>query len=247
MANKDDIESDITLELPDNITPKQFAKALTSFYKFIENAHNSIAPQQPIDLRIAVKKGSNLVGYNPTDDEHATNPRVTERISEGLARLNKDENCFEYFSADALDELDAFCKSIPNKENSSTLATAWFSGVSNPITYNIKHNVHKAIQDNFEEYGAIEGLLQGVNVHGRYEIAIYEPLHNKKIICIAEDKELFNEAFNLFNSRVEVEGRIQYNRQGIPRLIRAEAFQRLPEDSELPPYSTTRGILKKYV
>ena len=250
MNDKKNVGSDITLEINANLSPQQFAKALTSFYSFVENVQNQVSPDKPVKMTVQVKEGSNLIEYHSKDNSHTVHPKTIDCIREELKQLDTTSTSTRYstvLNSRALYHLNVLCQIVPSYQKYDLPIKAWLNAEKIPITYNIKQNVRQAIQSAFKEYGTIEGRLQGLNSHSGYEINIYEPLHGKKIKCVSEDSELFGKAYRLFGQLVEAEGKIQYDERGIPKEILVEKFNQLKEENELPSYLETKGILKKYV
>ncbi len=105
----------------------------------------------------------------------------------------------------------------------------------------------KALAGTFKEYGSIEGVLESMDSHVGYQFAIYEPLHNKKIICTKGNDDIPSQAHSLWEKRVEAEGMIKYSSEGIPCEIEVDKLSALIPISGIPNYELTRGILKDYV
>ena len=67
MATRDDIDTDLTLELDGkNVTPEKFMKAVRAFFGLVNEITRELAgPKEFIHWKVQVKDGSNLVGLMP--------------------------------------------------------------------------------------------------------------------------------------------------------------------------------------
>lgn len=134
-----------------------------------------------------------------------------------------------------------------NTKRRKTSVGLWLGKEKTNITMTVKSHVNIVLEGEFEEYGAIEGKLETLDAHDKYQFAIYEPLHLKKIVCTVDNDEVFTRAYELFGQRVEAEGYIKYTATGIPYEITVDRFNPIPEIMEKHSYKSTRGILKEYI
>lgn len=245
MAKKDDIESDITLELDGHVSPSQMAKALNALSALLNSGHKKLDPDKAMQWTIQVKKGSNLVGFYPATTP--ANPAVINNIQIGLRQLEQGIEKPDGFSDAMLHNLHTLCDVQKTKKQRNTIVRLWLNKEASNITKKMKNNLEIVLAGEFEEFGSIEGRLQTLNAHDSYEFAIYEPLHNKKIVCHVTNEQIFSEAYKLFERRVEAEGLIKYDVNGIPYEIEVERFNLLPSPPNILNYKSTRGILKAYV
>lgn len=245
MANKGDIESDITLEVNGEVSPAQFARALNALSALLNSAHRQVDPDSNIQWVLQVKKGSNLAGFNPAQGS-IVNPAVIQNLQTGISQLANGIEKPEGFTEGMMHNLRTLCEISKDTKNKKIGVRLWLKKEPSDITVTIKSNVEVALAGEFEEEGAIEGRLQILDAHDG-QFAIYEPLHNKKIVCTVENDEIFTEAYKQFEQRVEAEGLIKYNASGVPYEILVNRFNRIPEAADIPSYKETRGILKPYV
>lgn len=245
MATKDDIESDVTLELDGDVSPGQLATALNAFSALLNSGHKQIDADNTMQWSVQVKKGSNLVEFYPKNT--TVNPVVIKNIQIGLAQLQNGVDKPEGFSEGMMHNLRTLCNISKDTKKRKTSVRLWFNKEPSDITMTIRSNVSVVLAGEFEEYGAIEGRLQTLDAHDGNQFAIYEPLHFKKIVCAVKNDEVFTRAYELFEQRVEAEGLIKYSATGIPYEILVDRFNPIPEAVNVFDYKNTRGILKEYV
>ena len=181
MARKDDIESDLTLELGGDVSPVQLAKALTAFSALLTSGHKKIEPDKSIQWRVQVKKGSNLVGIYPQNGDF--NPALIDMLSHGIKQLEEGVEKPFGFDEGMLHNLKTLCDVSSGTKRRKTSVGLWLGKEKTSITMNVKSHVNIVLEGEFEEYGAIEGRLETLDAHDTYQFAIYEPLYLKKIIC----------------------------------------------------------------
>lgn len=245
MATKDDIEHDLTLELDGHVSPSQLAKALTAFSALLTSGHKKIEPDKAIQWGVQVKKGSNLVGVYP--QQGAFNPALIDNLRYGIKQLDEGVERPTGFDEGMLHNLKTLCEVSSDTKRRKTSVGLWLGKEKTNITMTVKSHVNIVLEGEFEEYGAIEGKLETLDAHDKYQFAIYEPLHLKKIVCTVDNDEVFTRAYELFEQRVEAEGYIKYTATGIPYEITVDRFNPIPEIMEKHSYKSTRGILKEYV
>lgn len=252
MATKKDITSDTTLELEGDISPNQLIKAVKAFHSLLNGSRKFHSPDKNIHWTVQVKKGCNLVEYSPKGEINSAIIQNVQRdlaqhIEQGLTQLRNGTERPEGFDTDMIRDLRTLCDVSKDKEDSKTSVRLWLNKKSSDVTMTIRSNADNILGNKFEEHGAVEGMLQMLDVHDGKEFAIFESLNRKRIKCTAESDEIFNLAYKLFDKRVEAEGLVKYDALGIPNEITVEHFSVLPQITNPDDYKNTRGILKKYV
>lgn len=246
MATKDDIESDITLEVDGDVSPGQLAKALTAFSALLNSAHKQAHPEKNMQWVIQVKSGSNLVGFYPAKGAMPVDYDAVMSIQRGLKELENGIDRPSGFTDGMMHNLRTLCDVAKNTKSKKTSVRLWIKKEASDITLTVKSHIDVALSGEFEEYGAIEGRLQAMDADG-YQLEIEEPLHLKRISCSVEGDDVFTEAYKLFEKRVEAEGRIKYNSYGIPYEIMIEKIYPIHDTPDKDGYKKTKGILKEYV
>ena len=250
MITKHDIESDTTLEIDeDRPTPDQLATVIKAFETLLNGAYEEGADGETIQWGVQPKEGSTVLEYIPSCP---ANPEALAVLRDGLNHFEVSSEPPPKFTKSMISSLHSISEATKTKKNGGTSVQIWIAKKSIGISESKKANINKALKElkalkeTFTEYGSVEGRLQILDSHAAYQFALYEPLHNKKIICIADDR-VSQDAHGLWNRRVEAEGMIKYSSDGLPSEIRVEKLSALPSSSDLPDYRETRGILKQYV
>lgn len=237
MARKEDIGTDITLELNGVVSPNQMAKALNAFSALLGSGHKLSNPDARMKWTIQVKKGSSLIEFHPQNAP--VDPAVIANIQAGLKQIEADGNRPEGFDDNMMRQV----KTLADIPNGKTAIGLWLNKEKTDITTNIKSNVKSALAGPFEEYGAIEGVLKTLDAHADKKFVLYERLHHRKITCVPDSDEIFDEAYRLFDQRVEAEGLIKYSAAGIALEMSVNRFHTIPEPID---YRSAIGILKRY-
>lgn len=244
MATKNDIESDVTLEIDGDLpSPNQLATAITAFSALLNNAHKEIEDGKTIQWGVQVKKGSNLIGYVPSSP---FNPAVVDAVANGIREFERGCERPAGFTDAMMYNLLDLCEVAKTSKKKNTTINVWFNKERLSLGENVKTNLSLALRGAFTEYGSVEGRLETLDSHGGYQFAVCEPLRDKKIICNVASDDISVQAYGLWEQRVEVEGMIKYSADGLPYEIRVEKLYALIPPNGIPDYKLTRGILKHY-
>lgn len=99
------------------------------------------------------------------------------------------------------------------------------------------------LEDEFTEWGTVEGRLQAWTVAKRRMFAVWDELTGDRIECDFGHRIPSNEIGSKSEQRVMVSGIIHYDQQGGIRRVVAEEIEALPDASELPSAADVFGIL----
>ena len=94
----------------------------------------------------------------------------------------------------------------------------------------------------YEEDGAVEGILEKLDAHGKMQFVIYDVIDDRSIKCEVDEKQL-SEAWSSFRKRVEVVGSIRYRKDGMPVSIKASRIIPFPDSSQIPTLQQMRSLL----
>lgn len=109
------------------------------------------------------------------------------------------------------------------------------------VSQHIAANVDTLIGVRYEDVGAVEGRLEGINVHDRYLFTVYDSVSGRGIRCSFSD-ELLDEVVAALRHRVTVHGMVRTDAQGEPISVRVERIERMRLRTELPAITELRGI-----
>lgn len=241
MATRDEIPTDLALEIGDDLEPRRFVAVVREFFGLTDELVRT-PDRTDVEWRVKVREGSNIVALAFTEgrDRNATNAAL-HRMFEATSALVEGD-----LSAPSLTE-----KAIQHAKKLSDLTKSgrhvtpmkfWLT--KHPIAFGpeVAEYVRQDEAGAYTDFGTLEGTLRAISdQNGALEIRIHDPLWSRAIPCRVNDDQIA-EAMDAFRKRVEITGLIHYNRLGRPTSIRLETLTRLPDDSELPTASDIRGL-----
>ena len=254
MATKEDIQSDITLELGDGVSPEQLAKAVLTLNTLLDHTYQKITNGDTMRWTVQLKEGSNLVEMHPVKETKANSVLITT-IQNGITQFKNGAEQPEDFNEDMMKDIKKLSGQVGDTQNKTPEMRLWLQRKGNDITPTIYKNVTDTLnKENFpyETFSAIEGTIEKLvtDTHSekdKWEFAIYDPVYEKKITCTPQTDAIKKQAHKLFGERIEAEGIIKYDGEGIPTVMCVQHLECLPKKDNLPDYRETRGILKDYV
>ena len=250
-----DIQSDLTLEIGDeHISPDIFVESVNAFFGALKALSEDFL-QPPPQWNMKVRSGSNLIEAYPDRQNSALIRHIGHTIKRGAAFEEANETIVQeaeqYFTynPDAIHRLNEL-HNLASRENITVCC--WIQ--RDPIDMSIWNakNYPQPVEPPFtsaesHDYSSVEGTIEMATRRGSSYFNIYEPIHNRRIQCFA-DEELMQQALANWGKRVEIYGIVHYLANGTDESIKAEKIIPFPDDSELPDLSSLRGILKdRYV
>jgi hypothetical protein len=94
----------------------------------------------------------------------------------------------------------------------------------------------------YEEDGAVDGILERVDAHGKLQFVIYDIIDERAVKCEVNESQL-QQALANFQKRVEVIGSVRYRKDGMPVSIKASKIINFPDKSEIPSLAQMRALL----
>lgn len=246
MANKDDIETDLTLELDGTrVTPEKFLKAVSSFVGLVhELAKEAAGDQQAPEWTIKVKSGSALVGLQPMP---GYNPAIVQsvlaKLKPAIKSIEEGKEAPDNFSEKALVHLRALA-SVPTPDKPEVFVRVWVKKEPVKVDNKLAANLTNMLGLAYDDYGSVEGLLQVVSERGNNRSDITDPLTGKAIKCYL-NHELLQTALSLFGQRVEAYGQIHYRADGTIIGINVDEFVSFPPPDKIPSFKDVQGILRE--
>jgi hypothetical protein len=248
MATRDDIDTDLTLELDGkNVTPEKFMKAVRAFFGLVNEVTRELAgPKEFIHWTVQVKDGSNLVGLAPS---HASvRPFVLDNI---YALVHQGINSIEDSAAEPEGLPESALRHIRDLgsvagvgDDDDTKVRVWAKRLPAPITHKAAAHVAALLAESYEDFGTIDGRVHVISDEGDLHVFITEPLGGRRIRCYFEE-EMLPRFLAAFRKRVEIKGKIKYRRDHKPISILATNLTEFPSSSELPSFKEMRGIFRE--
>jgi hypothetical protein len=246
-ATPDQIPTDLTLEIGENLSPERFMAAARAFFGYVEELSRIITPVgQPLRWIVRVREGSALLGVDPNP---ATPPEIAHaiycRAERGIRHLTEhdiEDSGLPEPALKYLRTLSEMTEAGPNKAPPVPIRL-WIE--KKPISF--EPTIAKVIREegraDYNDYGTIEGRLETIQEsYGTLQFYLRDAMLRQRVRCYFPE-QLLPEVFENFRKRVEVSGIIHYRRNGTPISIEAEQIVALPDDSELPTAEDVRGIL----
>ena len=243
MAAAEQIPTELTLDVGDDLSPEEFLTAVGKFLGYVAEAtHAQCQDGPPIEWTVRVREGSALIGVEP---DAGTPPSAlaafyaaTEKSLEAMARGDMEG---AGLSGKAMRYLRSLSKLAAGRGSGGI--KVWVQRRPFRIGAEIAQTVDGDWQRDYHDYGTVEGTLEAIRgASGSLHIRIRDILHPDGINCSVPE-DLLGDVLGNFRRRVEVEGRIHYRRDGTPISIRAQAIDAFPDDSDLPTADEVRGIL----
>src|ERR1700733_9724595 len=98
--------------------------------------------------------------------------------------------------------------------------------------------------DEPDEFGAVKGRLERLNLHDRNEFTLYPPISGFSVTCEFPE-ELFETVQHAIRRNVTVYGKLTFKQQGpYPERVVVQTLEIHPDDSELPTLHSLRGVLR---
>ncbi len=240
MAKADQIPTDLTIDLGDDLAPDEFVAAVRNFFGYV----NEITEAQKgdgaeISWIVKVKEGSSLVGVEPNAE--APNSRLTMIYKKAKFAINALASG-DIKRAGLSEKGTGYLKKLSELSERKKI-NIWVKKEPISIGAGISKIIIEDWQSDYYDFGTLEGRLEAIqDASGSLRIKIKDFLYPKSINCVVPES-MIEEVLSSFRRRVEVEGKIHYRKDGTPISIKAFQIDVLPEDSDLPSAADVRGIM----
>jgi len=244
MARPDQIPTDLTIDLGDDLTPEEFVAAVRNFLGYVsEITESQKGDGADVSWTVKVHEGSALIGVEPNESAPASRLAMIYKQAEfgptALARGNIEG---AGLSEKAINHLKNLSELVGKHRNGNGV-NLWVNRKPIGIGTGIAKIVRENWETNYYDFGTIEGRLEAIlDASGALRIKVKDFLYPRAINCLVPES-MINDVLGSFRKRVEIEGRIHYRRDGTPISIEANLIEVLPEDNELPSADDVRGIM----
>lgn len=241
---KDEITTDITLELDEDIISiADFKNASDNFLDLVKEVSRNISNKKikDDDWLVKVYAGSIGIGLTPSHS-NINSDIVIKNIVDGINELTRGFRPAT-FTDKAIESAKGLA--ILFKKSTNPNIRIWSrTDESVAITRKVADVAKGLLEAHYQEDGAVDGILERVDAHGKLEFRIYDLLDNRAIKCeIKESQE--QEALTNFRKRVEVVGVVKYRKDGLPVSIKANRIIKFPDKSEIPSLEKMREIFAR--
>jgi hypothetical protein len=251
-ATPEQIPTDLTLEIGDNLSPERFMTAARAFFSYVEElSHAFISPDGKMaHWVVRVREGSALLAVDPAPNVPPEIVRgiysSTERGIRHLIEGNIEESGLPEPALRHLRTLSELTEGGRRRE--PVPIRLWVRRKPIDVDPTIASAIREDIRSEYSDYGTLEGRLEAIeesHLTGGLLFYIRDVMLRQKVRCYFPE-ELLPEVFEKFRKRVEIAGVIRYRTNGSPVRITVDRIEALPDDNELPTAEDVRGILRRH-
>jgi hypothetical protein len=234
----------ITLIISGEVTVSRLLAAGESILKILREVEHGLVGRRGKDpvrwIVSGAKKSSPLelrfTGQmvNPRDPV-ALVPETVETVVAGIRAIARRAHRPRYFTDTALEE----AKTLANLASISLK-----NGAARPasLSRKVAEHIDELIGPKISSVGTVVGRLEGLTIHGKKLLVVYEQLTGRRVNCVFPD-HMLEQALRGFNNRVSVYGTIHSRATGEKLSVDVEEMEIFPPDSALPKAEDVRGIL----
>lgn len=239
------IDTDITLELDEEeLTYPEFQASLEHFAGLVREVTKAITPNRKPTWLIKIYPGSAGIGFYPkvgvfTSDELS---HVRNAVLSGIEILDKGQRPVHY-SDKAIQHARAIRHAFRGRQRPARVRIWSGNERSVPLKQEIEDTAKKILDPVFEDDGSIEGTLEVLSGHGKYEVVLYDPIDGRAVTCEVGTEQM-KVALDSFMHRVEVFGKVRYRRDGLAVSVKVEQIIPFPLRDQIPSLESVRGVLK---
>lgn len=198
---------------------------VTTYFRIVELSYKS-----PINVVIEpqpLRPGPAFTGH-----------LVIESLVRIAQTLEAEDNLTD-IDADVLEDIRALARPVGRTVKNATLI---FNDHHLELTETLGIKIDKALAVEEESEGALDGMLDQINVHlGANTFHIYPVIGPRKVTCHFPAR-LFDDAVSAVGRRVEVTGTLRYRAgANFPHQVAVAEIEVFPPDHELPTWDDLRG------
>ncbi|OYX44786.1 MAG: hypothetical protein B7Z02_04365 [Rhodobacterales bacterium 32-67-9] len=244
MATPEQIPTDLTVDVGDDMSPEEFMSAVRHFMGYVtEITAAQSGDGADVGWTVRVREGSYLIGVEPGRDAPSSRlSMIYHKAEHAAVALAAGDISSAELSDRAIGHLKAL-SDLSSKSQNGKGIRLWVQKRPIAISPGIAKTVREDWEADYNDYGSLEGRLEAIrDASGSVKIAVKDFLFPRSIVCSVPER-LLETALGSFRKRVEIEGTIHYRRDGTPVSIEAHSIEILPEDDELPSADDVRGIM----
>ena len=244
MATPDQIPTDLTLEIDENLPPDRFLAAARAFFGYVQEITDA-DDADGVQWVVKVREGSHLIGVAPQGFQAppAVLASIYRRAESGLTMVAEGRIAESGLTEGAMRHLLVLSEMTDASHGKPVSMNLWVQGRPVSVGPAVGHAVREDHKAAYNDHGTLEGRLKGIQDNGSIQLTLRDDLLGWNLKCYLSD-ELLGQAFESFRHRVEVSGLIHYRANGVPISIAVEKIDPLPDDNELPSADDVRGLLR---
>ena len=244
MATPEQIPTDLTLEIDENLPPDRFIAAARAFFGYVQEITDA-DDAEGVHWIVKVREGSHLIGVAPQGSHAppALLASIYRRAESGLTMLAEGRVAESGLSESAMKHLRVLSEMTDASHGKPVTMNLWVQKRPVAVGPAVGHAVREDHRAAYNDYGTLEGRLKSIQDNGSIQLILRDDLLGWNLKCYLSD-ELLGQAFENFRHRVEVSGLIHYRANGVPISIAVKDIDPLPDDDDLPTAEEVRGLLR---
>ncbi len=246
MATPDEIPTDLTLEIGENLSPDRFMAAARAFFGYVQEVAEAVEGDgEHVHWTVRVREGSHLIGVAPTQPaiHGGVLAAIYTKAESGLSLLASGHSSEAGLSENAMKHLRVLSELTDATHGKPVKVNLWVCKKPVAVSPEVARVVREDHKAAYNDYGTLEGRLRTIQDNGSVQLMLKDELLGLNLRCYVGD-DLLPTAFANFRKRVEVAGLIHYRANGVPISIEVSGIDPLPEDDELPTPEQVRGLLR---
>lgn len=241
------IDTDLAIELDeDDITVSEFTSALDHFLGLVKEVARRVTLRSKRgEWLIKVYPGSAGIGFysKPGAFTAGEIDSIRRNVLGGMNALERGQRPDNY-SDKAIEHARGLSTVFAHRKKPSRIRV-WSSNTDSLLVKTaVADTASRILEPEFEDEGSVEGTLEILSGHGKFEVVVFDPLDGRSIKCEIPDPKLISVALTSFMKRVEIFGKVRYRKDGVAVSVRVERIVPFPEANEIPRLDDIRGILK---
>lgn len=241
----DNLSSDITLELDEDvISLADFKAACDAFSGLIKEVSKQVKPDAKAgawsvkvyegSIGIGVSAMPSLLGPELMSEVRLVLITGLEMLARGQRPVAFTDNAIEFAG-----KLASTFKRKPLEPN----IRIW-SGQTQSISVGrvIAKTAKELLEPAYEEEASVEGRLEKLDGHDKLQFVVYDMLEDRAIRCEVDSK-LLSVAWENFQKRVEVVGKVRFRRDGHAVSVKAREIISFPSPDQIPSLDEMRRLL----
>lgn len=244
MATPDEIPTDLTLEIGENLPPERFMAAARAFFGYVKEVTDAVTSEgDHVNWTVRVREGSHLIGVAPSQVSPAVLTMIYKSAESGLTMLAAGKVADAGLNDAAMGHLKVLSDMTDGSHGKPVDVKLWVLKKPIPVGPTVGQAIREDNKSSYNDYGTLEGRLKSILDQGSVQLMLRDDLLGLTLRCYVSE-QLLPQAFENFRKRVEVAGLIHYRANGTPISIDVGRIEPLPDDDELPSADDVRGLLR---
>ena len=242
-------DTDLHLDVDGQVTLTNLTRLVESWADFLAEIGKDVTGSHEKDVVryvvMTASGGSFALGVRPQPGKECVPvsmmPRIARTVVSGLQQLDQEAKRPRHFSDRALVKLRTLA-CLAGPEMPSLRVS---NGRGQPVALSpiLLAHVEAVLTPEVRTIGTIEGVLEGLIIHGNKRFHLTDRLTGRKVICYFGNAISWEGLGDLFGKRMAVTGAIRSRRSGERASIDVSSYYVFPREDELPSADEVRGLL----